>query len=154
LNPSAIMGSLEPGTSGFSLASPASLGRATSGFGWRQDPFTSATRFHRGTDIAMPVGQDVPVAQAGKVTFAGEQAGYGLTVLVEHGSGLSTRYAHLSQTLVTAGDQVTLGQTIGKSGATGRATGPHLHFEVLAQGSPIDPSIGLARLGTSVQVTE
>ena len=135
----------------FSLASPVALGPISSAFGWRQDPLGKATKFHEGTDIAMPIGQEVPVAQAGRVAFAGEQRGYGLTVVVEHGQGLSTRYAHLSSIDVQVGDGVAMGQTIGKSGASGRATGPHLHFEVLAGGVPVDPAEGLVRLGTSVQ---
>lgn len=136
---------------GLPVASPTALGPISSSFGWRQDPFAKALKFHKGTDIAMPAGQDVPVAQSGTVSFAGEQSGYGLTVVVEHEPGLSTRYAHLSALDVRAGDSVALGQTIGKSGASGRATGPHLHFEVIEAGRPIDPGEGLARLGTSLQ---
>jgi murein DD-endopeptidase MepM/ murein hydrolase activator NlpD len=148
--------SVSPGLSpfvpaGVPLASPTSLGQVTSSFGWRQDPFAKALKFHKGTDIAMPAGQEVPSAQSGKVTFAGEQSGYGFTVVVEHEPGLSTRYAHLSAIDVSVGDAVLLGQTIGKSGASGRATGPHLHFEVIDDGRPIDPEEGLARLGTSLQ---
>jgi murein DD-endopeptidase MepM/ murein hydrolase activator NlpD len=147
--------SLEAGTTpAFNFASPAAFGPISSSFGWRQDPFTKASKFHEGTDIRMPIGQDVPVAQSGRVTFAGEQRGYGLTVMVEHGPGLSTRYAHLSEIEVAVGQNVALGQTIAKSGASGRATGPHLHFEVLEGGNPIDPAVGLSRLGTSVQKVE
>jgi murein DD-endopeptidase MepM/ murein hydrolase activator NlpD len=139
---------------GLNLTSPIALGPISSSFGWRPDPFTSGMKFHQGTDIALPIGQEVPAAQSGTVTFAGEQAGYGLTVLVEHGARLATRYAHLSEALVAAGDRVELGQTIAKSGVSGRATGPHLHFEVLDDGRPVDPSVGLTRLGTSVQLTD
>jgi murein DD-endopeptidase MepM/ murein hydrolase activator NlpD len=128
--------------------SPLSLvsGRISSQFGWRHDPLDGTMKFHNGTDIAIPTGQDVPSAQAGQVTFAGERTGYGLTVEVSHGGGLTTRYAHLSEISVGVGDAVAEGQTIAKSGATGRVTGPHLHFEILDQGQPVDPSSGLMRL--------
>lgn len=121
-------------------------GRLTSSFGWRSHPVSGGTKFHKGVDIAMPVGREVPVAQAGQVTFAGEQGGYGLTVVVDHGNGVSTRYAHLSELHVQAGDGVADGQTIALSGATGRVTGAHLHFEVLDNGKPVDPSEGIGRL--------
>jgi murein DD-endopeptidase MepM/ murein hydrolase activator NlpD len=130
-----------------SESAPASA-RVTSAFGWRQDPIDGTLKFHKGTDIAMPAGQDVPAAQAGRVVFAGERNGYGVTVEIDHGAGVVTRYAHLSDATVAVGDVVREGQTIAHSGATGRVTGPHLHFEVLDQGQPVDPSSGLARLGS------
>jgi murein DD-endopeptidase MepM/ murein hydrolase activator NlpD len=114
-------------------------GKVTSTYGWRQDPVDGSARFHKGTDIAVPEGRDVPAARAGKVVFAGELAGYGRTVVVAHDGRVSTRYAHLSEIGVKPGDQVAAGQPIGKSGSTGKATGPHLHFEVLEGGQPIDP---------------
>jgi murein DD-endopeptidase MepM/ murein hydrolase activator NlpD len=122
--------------------------KITSAFGWRQDPIDGTLKFHKGTDIAMPSGQDVPAAQAGRVAFVGERSGYGTTVEIDHGGGVVTRYAHLSDATVNVGDTVREGQTIAHSGATGRVTGPHLHFEVLDQGQPVDPSSGLARLGS------
>jgi murein DD-endopeptidase MepM/ murein hydrolase activator NlpD len=125
--------------------------KVSSHFGWRQDPLDGGLRFHRGTDIAMPVGQDVPAARAGRVAFAGERPGYGLTVEVDHGGGLTTRYAHLSEISVNVGDTVAEGQTLAKSGATGRVTGPNLHFEILDRGQAIDPSAGLMRLATASQ---
>ena len=121
-------------------------GTLTSSFGWRQHPISGGAKFHKGVDIAMPIGREVPVAQAGQVTFAGDQGAYGLTVVVAHGNGVSTRYAHLSELRVQAGDTVGDGQTIALSGATGRVTGAHLHFEVLDNGKPIDPSDGIGRL--------
>jgi murein DD-endopeptidase MepM/ murein hydrolase activator NlpD len=121
-------------------------GALTSSFGWRQHPVTGGMKFHKGVDIAMPVGREVPAARAGQVTFAGEQGGYGLTVIVSHGDGVSTRYAHLSEIKVSAGDSVSDGQTIALSGATGRVTGAHLHFEVLENGQAIDPAAGVGRL--------
>ena len=124
-------------------------GTLTSAFGWRQHPIGGGMKFHKGVDIAMPVGRDVPAARAGQVTFAGEQGAYGLTVVVSHGDRVSTRYAHLSEIKVQAGDAVADGQTIALSGATGRVTGAHLHFEVLEDGQPIDPAAGVGRLHAS-----
>jgi len=126
--------------------------RVSSQYGWRQDPLDGTTKFHKGTDVAMPVGREVPAAMSGRVIHAGERSGYGLTVEVDHGNGLVTRYAHLSEVSVNVGDTVTEGQALAKSGATGRVTGPHLHFEVLDQGQPMDPSIGLQRLAASQPV--
>lgn len=147
------LSALAAGTGVLPSTMPVALapGRITSPYGWRQDPINGAVKFHAGTDVAMPVGQDVPAAQAGRVSFAGERSGYGLTVEIDHGNGLTTRYAHLSEADVNVGDAVAEGQTIAKSGATGRVTGPHLHFEVLDQGQAVDPASGLARLGTTGQ---
>jgi murein DD-endopeptidase MepM/ murein hydrolase activator NlpD len=124
------------------LNAPAALDRPsplTSPFGWRRDPVSGAVRFHKGIDLAMPVGDDVPAARAGEVISAGEMAGYGKTVVVKHDDTTSTRYAHLSEILVKPGDLVVAGQTIARSGASGKATGPHLHFEVLQEGQSVDP---------------
>jgi murein DD-endopeptidase MepM/ murein hydrolase activator NlpD len=121
---------------------PAALDRPsplTSPFGWRRDPVSGAMKFHKGVDLAMPVGDDVPAARAGDVISAGELAGYGNTVVIRHDDTTFTRYAHLSEVLVKPGDVVAAGQTIARSGATGKATGPHLHFEVLRDGRSVDP---------------
>ncbi len=114
-------------------------GPISSRFGWRRDPIDGTMKFHKGLDIAVPVGSDVAAARAGVVTFAGTVPGYGLTVVVDHGGGLSTRYAHLSEIGLGVGAAVSEGQILGRSGATGRVTGPHLHFEVLSNGRPVDP---------------
>jgi murein DD-endopeptidase MepM/ murein hydrolase activator NlpD len=120
------------------LETPA--GPVTSGFGWRQDPLEGTPRFHRGIDIRAAYGEDVPAAGAGRVVSAGLEGGYGQTVVVEHAGGLRTRYAHLSALLVAPGDQVRDGQVLGRAGRSGRATGTHLHFEVVApSGMPLDP---------------
>jgi murein DD-endopeptidase MepM/ murein hydrolase activator NlpD len=112
----------------------------TSHFGWRRDPLTGAARFHQGVDLKAAYGQDVQSAGNGRVVFAGSQGGYGTTVMVEHGDGTRTRYAHLSVALVAAGDTVAAGQTLGQAGSSGRSTGPHLHFEVLGpDGKALDP---------------
>jgi murein DD-endopeptidase MepM/ murein hydrolase activator NlpD len=114
-------------------------GRVSSSFGWRHDPIGGEVEFHSGTDIAMPVGQDVLAARAGEVVSVGEVPGYGLTVVVRHQGGFATRYAHLSEATVKAGQAVTQGQVIAKSGSSGKSTGPHLHFEVLKDGRFVDP---------------
>ena len=114
-------------------------GRMSSAYGWRRDPIDDSMKFHKGLDIAMPVGNDVPAPQAGRVTSAGEVAGYGLTVVIDHGS-FSTRYAHLSKIDVNPGDAVQAGQVIAQSGATGRVTGAHLHLEVLEHGQSVNPA--------------
>jgi len=111
----------------------------TSAYGWRHDPFTGRAKFHKGVDLRAPEGSEVRSAGAGKVKFAGDSGGYGTNVVVEHANGVSTRYAHLSELLVRAGDEVGDGQLIGLSGQSGRATAAHLHFEVLEDGVPVDP---------------
>jgi murein DD-endopeptidase MepM/ murein hydrolase activator NlpD len=104
------------------------------GFGPRGD------RFHSGLDFQAPAGTTVHAARAGTVGFAGWNAGgYGRLIVVDHGGGVSTWYAHLSAIGVTAGRQVTAGAPIGRVGASGRATGPHLHFEIRVRGATTDP---------------
>jgi murein DD-endopeptidase MepM/ murein hydrolase activator NlpD len=124
---------------------PAVMGSAagptvTSAFGLRQDPITGETRFHRGVDLRAAYGQEVVATDAGRVVFSGVQGGYGTTVLIEHADGTRTRYAHLSNAAVREGETVGAGQPVGRAGSSGRATGPHLHFERTdRQGRPIDP---------------
>lgn len=112
----------------------------SSRYGWRQDPLTGAPRFHQGVDLALAYGRDVTAAADGVVSFAGTQSGYGQTVVIDHAGGRQTRYAHLSEPLVPAGSAVQAGQLIGRSGNSGRTTGPHLHFELLVDGRPVDPA--------------
>jgi murein DD-endopeptidase MepM/ murein hydrolase activator NlpD len=114
-------------------------GRVTSAYGWRNDPFNGQVKFHSGTDVKMAYGQDVKSAAAGRVAFVGQQSGYGLTVMVDHGNGVQSRYGHLSSATVQPGDTVESGQSIARSGNSGRSTGPHLHFEVLDNGRAVDP---------------
>jgi murein DD-endopeptidase MepM/ murein hydrolase activator NlpD len=115
-------------------------GDITSGFGWRADPFHGAAKFHRGIDIRAAYGQDVATAASGRVVSAGTEGGYGQTVVIEHAGGIRTRYAHLSTTLVALGEDVREGQVVGRAGHSGRATGTHLHFEVMtASGEPLNP---------------
>lgn len=118
--------------------------RTSSGFGNRTDPFTRGKAFHAGLDFPAPTGTTVLSAGYGRVTFAGQRAGYGNLVEVTHGAGLVTRYGHLSAFLVKEGQIVNTGSPIAKVGSTGRSTGPHLHFEVRKKDSPVDPSRYLA----------
>jgi murein DD-endopeptidase MepM/ murein hydrolase activator NlpD len=112
----------------------------TSGFGPRRDPIAGDARFHAGVDLRAAYGREVGAAETGRVVFAGEQGGYGLTVVLEHGAGLQTRYAHLSSILVDAGQTVEAREPVGRAGQTGRATGTHLHFELIRDGKPADPT--------------
>jgi murein DD-endopeptidase MepM/ murein hydrolase activator NlpD len=114
-------------------------GRVSSGYGWRIDPFNGQARFHSGTDVKMAYGREVQSAAAGRVTFVGEQSGYGLVVKIDHGNGLETRYGHLSHASVQVGETVRSGQLVARSGNSGRSTGPHLHFEVLENGQAVAP---------------
>ena len=120
-------------------ADPGSPAPVSSAVGWRRDPMTGAARFHQGVDLAVAYGRDVRAAAEGVVAFAGTQNGYGHTVVIDHADGRQTRYAHLSQGLVRAGEAVSEGQVVGKSGNSGRSTGPHLHFEMLVHGQAVDP---------------
>jgi hypothetical protein len=114
-------------------------GRQSSGFGWRSDPFHQGRKFHRGTDVRAPHGTPIGAAGPGMVILAGQQNGYGNVVYVDHGGGLVTRYGHMQSIATRKGAAVIAGQLIGKVGATGRATGPHLHFEVRLDGRAVNP---------------
>lgn len=111
----------------------------TSGFGYRLDPFTRAPALHSGVDFRGETGTAVKAAAPGTVVFADWSGGYGKMVEIDHGHGITTRYGHLSAIQVTEGMTVAEGDTIGKVGATGRATGPHLHYETRLDDTPLDP---------------
>jgi murein DD-endopeptidase MepM/ murein hydrolase activator NlpD len=96
-------------------------------------------------DILAAYGREVPAAGAGQVVFSGVQGGYGNTVVIEHPGGIRTRYAHLSSIQVEAGDPVQSGTIVGRVGSSGRSTGPHLHFEVLQDGRPVNPEVAATR---------
>jgi murein DD-endopeptidase MepM/ murein hydrolase activator NlpD len=118
----------------------------TSGFGNRVDPFAHGHAFHAGLDFAAEVGTPIAAAAGGTVAFAGWKPDFGWVVEIDHGNGLRTRYAHSSKLLVRTGDIVAPGDKIARVGSTGRSTGPHLHFEVLRGGDPVDPKRYLAGL--------
>jgi murein DD-endopeptidase MepM/ murein hydrolase activator NlpD len=111
----------------------------TSGFGARIDPFLGRAALHTGVDLRDDYGAAVRATAAGVVTSAGPNAGYGNMVEVDHGNGLTTRYAHLSAVLVAEDQKVEAGTIVGKLGTTGRSTGPHLHYETRIDGEPVDP---------------
>ena len=125
-------------TGGGQLLWPAA-GPMTSGYGYRTHPIFGDTRMHTGIDIGAPYGAPVIAADAGSVLFAGVMSGYGNAIVVDHGGGLSTTYNHLSAFVVSSGQSVGRGSQIGSVGCTGYCTGPHLHFEVRVNGSPVDP---------------
>ncbi|HUB30646.1 MAG TPA: M23 family metallopeptidase [Terracidiphilus sp.] len=114
-------------------------GRVASSFGERVDPFNGEGEFHTGIDIDAPYGSPVRAAGEGDVIGASMRPGYGREVLLDHGHGLTTLYAHLSSMAVLPGDHVTRGQVIGYVGQSGRATGPHLHYEVRVHNVPVNP---------------
>lgn len=114
-------------------------GRLTSGFGNRRNPFGRGIRFHQGIDIANSSGTNIKAAAKGIVTFAGNKAGYGKVIIIDHGNEYNSLYGHNRKLLVDVGDEVEKGQVIAKMGSTGRSTGPHLHFEVHKNGNPINP---------------
>ena len=115
--------------------------RFTSGFGYRRDPKTGGRRMHAGVDFAGPVGTPLYATADGVVVHAGWSSGYGRLVKIQHEFGIETRYAHLSRLSVNVGQRVSRGQRIGDMGASGRVTGPHLHYEVRVGGNPVNPMI-------------
>ena len=110
-----------------------------SGFGWRIDPFTGERALHEGVDFGAQVGTDIVAAASGVVITVDRHPEYGNMVEIDHGNGLSTRYAHISRTVVKVGALVRRGQKIAEVGTTGRTTGPHLHFEVRHEGVAVNP---------------
>lgn len=113
--------------------------RVTSEFGYRSDPFTGETRGHTGMDLSVPTGTPIRAALPGTVTVSQYNSSYGYYVVVDHGSGLSTLYAHNSKLLVQVGQTVEAGDIVSLSGSTGRSTGPHLHLEVRVNGERTNP---------------
>ena len=123
----------------FPDGSPLPEGWISSGYGYRNDPFTGKRSFHRGIDIAAKSGSKIRAVAAGVVTAAKVRSGYGVTVEINHGNGYTTRYAHAKVALVTTGDLVEKGDVIAIVGSTGRSTGTHLHFEVQRHGETVNP---------------
>ena len=118
---------------------PVSSGWISSGFGERNDPFTGKKARHQGVDFAGTKGSEVVAVASGAVTWAGSRQGFGKLLEIDHGNGYITRYAHNDQLLVKAGDGIIAGQEIAKMGSTGRASSPHVHFEVLYKGKAVNP---------------
>lgn len=114
-------------------------GTITSGFGWRISPFGDGNELHPGVDIAYTMGAPVVATADGEVVASGPAGGYGNLVQIDHGNGIATLYGHNSQLAVNIGQQVKKGQVIAYAGSTGKSTGPHVHYEVRINNTPIDP---------------
>lgn len=114
-------------------------GPITSEYGWRTHPIFGTQRYHSGIDIGADYGDTVSAADSGVVIYSDWMGGYGKAVIIDHGNGISTLYGHNSELLVVEGQQVRKGQAIARVGSTGYSTGPHCHFEVRQNGSPVDP---------------
>jgi murein DD-endopeptidase MepM/ murein hydrolase activator NlpD len=111
----------------------------SSQFGVRVDPFLHVPAMHTGLDFRGDYGEPIHATAAGTVSAAGWSGGYGRMIEVDHGNGLATRYGHLSEIGVKVGQQIRIGQVIGKLGSTGRSTGPHLHYETRIDGEAVNP---------------
>ena len=128
-------------------------GRLMSGFGGRTDPFSGEGAVHSGVDLQAPMGTPVRVAADGIVVHADWEGGYGRLIIVDHGNGVQTYYGHLSRFDVVPGQEVRRGDVIARSGASGRVTSPHLHYEVRMGGTPVNPYPYLARSGLAGAVS-
>lgn len=123
-------------------------GRVTSGYGTRFHPILGYARFHKGLDLAAAWGTPIVAAADGRVVSAGWHGGYGQQIQIAHADGMETTYGHMSRMAARAGEIVRKGQVIGYVGSTGLSTGPHLHFEVMRNGRPINPAT--AKLGSGL----
>jgi murein DD-endopeptidase MepM/ murein hydrolase activator NlpD len=119
-----------------------------SGFGVRGDPMNGHAAYHTGLDFRAPYMSPIYATAAGVVTYSGYRDDYGKVVEIDHGNGLTTRYAHMHRQTVSVGQRVAAHTQIGFLGSSGRATGPHVHYEVLVNGEPVDPGkfLNLARV--------
>lgn len=115
------------------------VGKISSKFGLRKHPIHGDIRFHHGVDIAAPSGSQIYPIKNGKVVLSGQQSGYGNIVIIDHGDGMVSKYAHNKLNLVIEGDEVTTDTIIARVGSTGNSTAPHLHFELEYNGRSIDP---------------
>lgn len=129
----------------FPAIHPVDASYLSSDYGWRRHPITGRHTLHEGIDFSAPIGTPIVAAAGGIVTEARYRSGYGKMVEIAHGDGLVTRYAHASSLLVGPGEVVEKGQLIARVGATGRVTGPHLHFEVRLEDQPLDPNLFLPK---------
>jgi murein DD-endopeptidase MepM/ murein hydrolase activator NlpD len=130
---------LEKGMAAVPSLKPVANYTYTSGYGLRYDPFSGSAAMHRGVDLAGAVGEPIRAAANGVIVKAGWVSGYGNYVEIDHGSGISTRYGHMSRFAVRSGDRVGRGEQIGAMGSTGRSTGSHLHYEVHIDGEAVNP---------------
>ncbi|MEW6443214.1 MAG: M23 family metallopeptidase [bacterium] len=135
----AVLASLKAARQSGIPMGPPVPGTVSSHFGPRLDPFSGYPEFHKGIDIAAPRGTPVAAVADGIVLRSGWDGNHGKTVVLEHPEGFATRYGHLDEILIHPGDPVARGDTIGTVGDTGRATGPHLHYEILRDKQRIDP---------------
>ncbi len=119
------------------VASP----RISSGYGMRHDPFSGELKFHQGLDIPAPEGTDIHPVRPGTVLYSGKQSGYGNVVVIDHGNGFTSKYAHNQINLVKEGEKVDSASIIARVGSTGKSTGPHIHFEVAYKGQNVDPGM-------------
>ena len=124
---------------GLRLDRPAA-GAMFAGFGMREHPLLRIPKLHTGVDFEAAAGEPVKAAARGRVAFAERAGELGNLVRIDHGGGVVTAYAHLSQINVRAGDCVGQGAVVGSTGSTGLSAGPHVHFEVLVEGTPVDPA--------------
>jgi len=134
-----VLGNKEFESDRYLSGRPIKKGWLSSYFGRRNDPFSGKLTWHKGVDFAGKEGSDVIAVAAGVVTWSGDRYGYGNLVELNHGGGYVTRYGHARELLVKVGDVIDKGQVIALMGNTGRSTGPHVHFEVLRAGNPVDP---------------
>lgn len=118
---------------------PSEKGWVSSYFGKRKDPFTGKLSQHKGVDVAGPSGSNIIATAKGIITWAGKRSGYGQLIEIDHGNNLITRYGHCKSITVDVGQIVNQGQTIGIVGSTGRSTGPHIHYEVIKNGTKLNP---------------
>ncbi|MFC1516360.1 peptidoglycan DD-metalloendopeptidase family protein [Thermodesulfobacteriota bacterium] len=114
-------------------------GWTTSGFGYRTSPFTGLREFHKGLDVATRKDTPIIATADGTVTYVGTKGFLGKTIVIDHGHGMATRYAHINKALKKRGDVVKRGDTVALVGSSGRTTGPHLHYEILLNGIPVNP---------------
>src|SRR6056297_206308 len=114
-------------------------GRISSYFGWRNDPVTGGSEFHKGLDIAVPLATEIRAAASGEVVKSGWMSGFGKTLVIDHGEGVETVYAHNSKIYVNVGESIHTGQLIARAGSTGKSTGSHLHFGVLVDDKAVNP---------------
>lgn len=142
--PIALLPRIKPRASGAAITAdmprgfPLS-GAITSRFGMRAHPLLGGYRMHSGVDVAAPSGTPILAPADGIVSYANWRGGYGLSVSVDHGGGVQTRFGHMSRLAVYPGERVVRGQILGLVGSTGRSTGPHLHYEMRYNGQAIDP---------------